>query len=228
MENGGTLRTLRTLVNANGFERIGQRVRRLRQHLGLGLRDLAAMADVSKNTLLRLEQGQSVHLSTLRNVCRALKIKPGQLVASELDSSVIAVHRRQDDRWFDMNTFTHFQESRRLSDKDIAHAQQDPEVIPFNIIWARFSNGRFNPNEIMLFHPTRARSHRGEEFVYVLEGEIEVVLASRTVTLAQGESALFYAAEEHYYQPVGEQRPARVLSIVFDPFPALGQPDDDL
>lgn len=227
MENSTALRNLRTLVNANGFERIGQRVRRLRQQLGLGLRDLAALADVSKNTLLRLEQGQSVHLSTLRSVCRALKVKPGQLVAMEQDSSLIAVHLTDDDKWFDMNTFTHFQQSRQLTPEEIELARNDGEVIPFNIIWARFSNGRFNPNEIMLFHPTRPRSHRGEEFVYVLDGAIEVVLASRTVALQQGESALFYAAEEHHYRPVGEQRPARVLSIVFDPFPALGLPEDE-
>lgn len=228
MDNSSALRTLRALVNDNGFERIGQRVRRLRQHLGLGLRDLAALADVSKNTLLRLEQGQSVHLSTLRRVCRALKIKPGQLVASELESSVIATHRRSDDQWFDMNCFKHALISTPLTPADIQNAEHDTNITPFNIIWSRFSNGRFNPNEIMLFHSTRARSHRGEEFVYVLEGAIDVVLASRTVSLERGESALFYAAEEHYYRPAGELRPARVLSIVFDPFPTLGQPDEDL
>lgn len=53
--------------------RFGQEVRRLRQTRGLSLDQLAAMANISRLTLLHLEQGRaSTRLFTLEQVADAL------------------------------------------------------------------------------------------------------------------------------------------------------------
>ncbi len=60
-------------------------------------------------------------------------------------------------------------------------------------------------------------THEGEEFVYVLEGVIELEIAdSELVRLAEGDSAYFRADRPHAYRNSGPA-PARFLSVATPP-----------
>jgi XRE family transcriptional regulator, regulator of sulfur utilization len=62
--------TISPSIEATAF---GQEVRRLRQARGLSLDQLAALANISRLTLLHLEQGKSsTRLTTLEQVASAL------------------------------------------------------------------------------------------------------------------------------------------------------------
>ncbi len=215
----GTKRVeIKELIHQVGFTVLGQRIRRIRSVRGLTIRELAAKAEVSKNTLLRLEKGEPTHISTVAQLCRALKVTPQQLTSQEfIEPSVVAVHRKEHDVWFNMNAFTSVMQPS-LTPEERARAPQDPAITPFCLIRSRLGDGVFNPNVIELFHPTPRRSHRGYEFMYVLEGASRVVINTDEYVLTAGESICFWASEEHHYEPVGEDS-VRVLSIVVDPLP---------
>jgi uncharacterized cupin superfamily protein len=51
---------------------------------------------------------------------------------------------------------------------------------------------------------TRLLAHDGEEFVYVLEGTLELIFEDRTYTLQQGELAAFPSTGGHRYRNVGD------------------------
>lgn len=220
-EEGGEVSSTRPIslkeaVELAGFEGIGQRIRRRRTNLGLSQNEVSDQAGVSKNTLIRVERGQAIQMASLKGIARALQLKIRDLVEDQSDSSIIAVHKRDNDLWFDMNQFIDLANSSPLPDQADLESQRG--VIPFCILLSRFQSGKFNPNLVIVTEPTKPRAHLGEEFVFVLEGEIGVCFDRNRIDLGQRESALFYASERHWYEPVGDH-PAQILSIVFDPFP---------
>lgn len=215
--------TLQELVDQAGLDVIGHRIRRLRTRQNYSIRDLADIAQVSKNTLLRLEQGQPTHLSTIVAVCKALKVKTNSVVGPETpQASIRAVHKVSDYVWMDMNNFAGFGNDPALDPELVRLNQLGPDVTPFSNMKARFGDGVFNPNVILLTKPTPRRSHRGDEFVWVVSGTLKVVFDDQEVVLQEEEACMFWAAEMHHYEPANEGETVKVLSIIIDPFP--GQP----
>lgn len=211
-------RDLKALIESAGFEVIGQRIRRIRTRANLTIRDLADKAQVSKNTLLSLEQGNPTHISTIKVICRALKMRPEELAGKEfVQPSVVAVHRKDDMEWYDMNSFRNGETNDPLDSMDLTKEG----VTPFCLLKSRFPGGKFNPNIIDLGVATPSRSHRGEEFVYVIDGKVRINVGTQSYDLEAGESMCFWAAEVHNYEPLDEGNPARLLSIILDPFPKL-------
>ncbi|MBL8048716.1 MAG: helix-turn-helix transcriptional regulator [Chthonomonas sp.] len=206
----------REKVEQLGYGVLGQRLFRARTYHDLSVRDLADRAQVSKNTITRIEKGLPVHIETLRILARALKLKPENLVAAEFDvGNTVSVARTTTGRWFDLATYTgSMPTSPELSaDPD----QWASDAQPFSPLASRDIEGRFNPNLIVLRAPTERRSHRGEEFAYVLTGRLRVVFDDRAVELEAGDSIYFWAAESHRYEPISED--VKLLSIVLDPVP---------
>src|SRR5690606_13664541 len=65
--------------------------------------------------------------------------------------------------------------------------------------------------------PSGWSSHDGEEFIYVLSGEIEIHLDEYApFRLKTGESAYIDSRMRHAFVKCGDE-PARMLSICFDP-----------
>lgn len=206
----------RRQVKAIGFATIGQRLLRARTHRELSVRDLADLAQVSKNTVTRAEKGMPIQAETLRLLAIALMIKPSELVSPTFElSDTLRVARKDQGRWFDVHAYTgSIADSPELSANPSEWAAG---VLPFCPLGSRDSGGKFNPNLLVLTHATDRRSHRGEEFVYVLEGSVRVAFDQRSVELEQGDSLYFWAGESHWYEPLAPQ--VRLLSIVLDPFP---------
>jgi quercetin dioxygenase-like cupin family protein len=79
---------------------------------------------------------------------------------------------------------------------------------------------RMTPS-LAVVEPTGASAeratHEGEEFIYVLEGKIELEIAdSELVCLEEGDSAYFKADRPHAYRNTGTE-PARFLSVATPP-----------
>src|SRR4051812_37284643 len=77
---------------------VGARLKRARQRMGLSIRDLAAAANVSKNSVVRLEQGAPAHTLTVLKLASALGIHVASLAKPEAEGRAMAVHRNEDDR----------------------------------------------------------------------------------------------------------------------------------
>jgi transcriptional regulator with XRE-family HTH domain len=212
-----TREEFRIKVQEMGFEAIGQRLHRARTSKDLTIRDVADRADVSKTTVQRVEQGKPIQLDSLRMIAYGARIKVGDLLNSEFKiGTARSVHRKSEELWFDLHEFSGLTTSTELPDDRNTWA---PSTLAFCLMKSRDADGRFNPNLMLVNQPTQTRSHRGEEFVFVVEGRIQVVFEDKAEQLNKGESMFFWAAEHHRYQPVEAGEQALVLSIVLDPFP---------
>jgi transcriptional regulator with XRE-family HTH domain len=203
---------------------IGARIRRARQRMGLSIRDLAAVAGVSKNSIVRIEQGGVSNVSTILKVSAAMGIHVATLAKPTGETQVMALHRHEDSRWFDLTDFGAGPLGgldRPLSEEERAKFVKDGTDTPLLILKSRLETGRLLSTVIELYHESERRSHAGEEFVYVLRGHALVHIGAQTVELTQGESVVFWSAEEHSYAPAeGSELPVQVLSVRLDDRPA--------
>ncbi|AIE83683.1 cupin domain-containing protein [Fimbriimonas ginsengisoli] len=200
---------------------LGGRLRRARLRMGLSIRDLAKMANVNKNSVVRMEGGGAPHVTTLLKVCVALGIHVASLAKpSGSENEVVVIHRASDDRWYDLTDFGAGPLGgldRPLSSQERAAMVKKGTKTPLLILTSRLESGRLLPTVIELYQASEPRSHVGEEFVYVLEGTATVTVGQNSFDLGCGESATFWSAEEHVYAPASEAPlPVRVLSVRID------------
>jgi DNA-binding XRE family transcriptional regulator/quercetin dioxygenase-like cupin family protein len=220
---------VRTLLKNTSPAVIGARLKRYRLRQGLSIRDLAAKAGVSTNSVLRIESGGDVHALTLIKICASLGLHVVRLGdVDHLDpEGISAVHRHEDDRWYDLTDFGSGPvggRDRPLSQEERAEMVGTGTVdVPLMIMKCRLESGRLMQSVIELYHPSEARSHSGEEFIYVLEGTATITVGTRQYVLDKGEGITFWSTEEHTYAPAeGSELPVRLLSVFIDEKPRPG------
>ena len=200
-------------------EVVGNRLRRARTRQGLSIRELAERANVSKNSIVRLESGGMPQAITVVKLCSAMGIHVAAIAKpTPEEGQIVAIHRRDEDRWYDLTDFG----AGPLADRPLTEAQRRTMVekgtkVPLLLLKSRLEAGNILPTVIELYQQSERRSHPGEEMVYVLSGRAEISVGSETFTLDEGESATFWSAEEHAYAPAeGAELPVRVLSVRID------------
>jgi len=57
------------------------------------------------------------------------------------------------------------------------------------------------------------RTHEGYEWLYVLAGELRLILADHDITMTPGEVAEFDTSLPHWFGPAGD-RPVEILSLL--------------
>jgi transcriptional regulator with XRE-family HTH domain len=198
----------------------GDRLRRTRVQQRLSIRQIAELSKISKTSVVQVESGRSSRRSTYLKVAEAMGLHLDRLLQPDAtEERPYAVHRRQDDAWFDMVDFG----NGPLPEA----AQKDPEarralsvrsgIAPLNILTSRLERGRIKPTVLELYESSPVRSHAGEEHVFVLEGEAIVTVGGAEISLSTGEAVTFWSSEPHSYAPQsGSHLPVRLLSVRVD------------
>lgn len=188
---------------------IGKRLRAIRRAQHATLADISARAGVSISALSKIENAQiSASYDLLKRACDALGIGIEDLISNAPKTQLSGrktVTRRGEGEQFRSDQYDYRIHASEISKKT---------MIPFEmVIRARRVEDFDHWSE-----------HEGEEFVYVLEGAIEIHTEQYApFRLATGESAYFDSSMKHLYLAVGEGD-ARVLSISHDPAATARRP----
>lgn len=165
---------------------IGPRLKRARERRQVTLVQLSAETGISKSTLSRLESGQrKPSLELLLPIAHAHRIPLDELIgAPEIgDPRIRPRPQKRRDRIVVPLT----------TDPHAAHAWK--VVIP--------------PER----GERRLRSHAGREWIYVLAGELRLILGGRDLTMSAGEVVEFDTEVPHWFGAAGH-RPVEILSIL--------------
>ncbi|HEU4658649.1 MAG TPA: XRE family transcriptional regulator [Capillimicrobium sp.] len=170
---------------ASDEERIRRRLRALREERGLSLDAVAAAAGMAPSTLSRLETGKRrLAVDHLAPLARALGTSVDALVAPAHEGDP-RVRRR-------------------------ARTVNGMRVVPLS------RGDGPGPRAYHLTIPVRGepdpRSHDGHEWLYVLGGELRLVLGDDDLVLRPGEAAEFSTWTPHWMSGVGG--PAEVLVLM--------------
>lgn len=204
----------------------GPRVRQLREARKLTIRELADRVGISKNTLLRLEQGFPIAEPLLIRICNALQTIPPNLFVAESDWTLpYRVHRGGDSPW--RIAFRRQRAPSRYQDFEAV----DPEaervrmgnlgfVTGFlHTMDCTLRNGKLQAAVVELYGDQERNGYRhsGEEFVYCLQGRLKFTISSHTLILEPGDGVTFWSRYRHRYEsalPVAEGvEPTRMLMV---------------
>ena len=175
--------------------RIGPKIRHTRLLKGLTLRDLADIAQCSESLLSKIENGRAnPSLKMIHRIASALGTPVAGLFQLGGDPEDIVLRRGQ-------RPVIETDQVRR------GDGVQLEAVIPT-------ASGHLLSGYINHIEPGGGSEgliqHEGEEFGYVLEGEIELNVAGRAYRLREGDSFHFLSERAHSYRNVGRKK-ARVL-----------------
>ena len=179
-------------------KRIGERIKRLRLKKSMGLVELGRQTGLSASFLSQLETGRVV--PTLRNLARVAIVfgKDLNYFFEAEPQPMFRIHRKK--------------ERTRLPQSGV----EDPNYY-FESLGFMVPDRQLDPY-LAEFLPQRKPSdvrphvHPGHEFLYVLEGELEIRHADKTHTLEAGDGVYFDASTPHAYRCAGKN-PAQVIIV---------------
>jgi transcriptional regulator with XRE-family HTH domain len=163
---------------------VGPRLRRLRERRSVTLTALAAKTGISKSTLSRLESGQrKPSLELLLPLAETYHLPLDELVgAPPVGDPRIRTRPRT--------------RNGRLV---YPLTQQSSAMAVWKVVI---------PPE----RERRLRTHAGYEWLYVLAGELQLILGEHDLTMQPGEVAEFDTRQPHWFGPAGDQ-PVEILSV---------------
>jgi transcriptional regulator with XRE-family HTH domain len=166
---------------------VGPRLRALRQQRDMTLADLSAATGVSVSTLSRLESGQRrPNLELLLPLAQAHQVPLDELIGAAATGDP-RIHAQP----FTRNGMTVLPLTRRTGG-----LQAYKLVIPT-------SRARLEPD---------LRVHEGYEWLYVLSGQLRIVLGEHDLLLRAGEAAEFDTRVPHWFGRAGAA-PVELLSL---------------
>jgi transcriptional regulator with XRE-family HTH domain len=163
---------------------VGPRLRRLRERRELTLTALAERTGISKSTLSRLETGErKPSLELLLPLCEIFHLPLDELVGAP-----------------------------RVGDPRV---RMRPKTRNGRLVYPLSSRPGAMAVWKVVIPPERERrlrTHAGHEWLYVLSGQLRLILGENDITLDPGEVAEFDTSLPHWFGPAGEE-PVEILSV---------------
>jgi transcriptional regulator with XRE-family HTH domain len=189
---------------------IGDRIRRLRLKKSMGLVELGRHTGLSASFLSQLETGRVV--PTLRNLARIAMVFSKDL-SYFFESEPVAIFRvhRQKDRVRLPQTGV---EPPTYTFESLGFMVPDRHMDPY---FAEFipMAGDIEP---------KAHVHPGFEFLYVMNGELELTHGEHQTVLGEGDSVYFDSAAPHSYRCAGQTPAGAIIVTIHQPLQAQAQP----
>jgi len=178
----------------------GDRIRRIREERGLSIKDLSSRAGIDVAALRRIESGETIPaLGQLVRLGRALDMKMGYLISPGICATMTVVHK--DERR---------PVSRYGATKSMLCGYSYESLAPEKA-------ERFMEPFIVTLVPTETEdfsTHAGQEFLYVLAGEVKVQVGDRVDLLKPGDAAYYDSVEPHLVRCVGTS-PAQIVAVLY-------------
>jgi transcriptional regulator with XRE-family HTH domain len=196
---------MEALMNAvNGSTetmKVCENIKTIREDQGLSLQELAGRTGYSTAVLSQIENHlESPSLGTMVHLAKALHVSIGSFFNREETEPFTII--RQDER----QTVSRFASKEGVNYgytyESLGVGKKDRQMEPF-----------FLTLEPATLPSDASSSHEGEEFIYVLEGAIDVTLWDHTDVLSEGDSIYYESSIPHRVQCHGDY-PAKILAVI--------------
>jgi transcriptional regulator with XRE-family HTH domain len=182
---------------------LGQKIKSLRQRQGLSLPQVAEKAGLSEPLMAQIE-GEVVAppVATLLKISRALNVNIGYFFQDQAaEKRAVIVPRNERKKVFrriheEPSKVGYYYES-------LAYPKADKHMEPFHVTFEVK-----NKADLIFFN------HKGEEFIYVLDGQLEFNYEDETYALGTGDSLYFDASLPHAFRAVGK-KPALAIDVIY-------------
>ena len=182
--------------------RVGEKIKRLREAKRLSLKEVADFSGFSTALLSQMENHLvSPSLGTIIKLAKAFGVKVGDFFGETEGEPFTIV--RKDER----KTISRFASTDGVkygySYESLGFDKKDRHMEPFIVTL-----------EPATIKTSKTSVHEGEEFIFVLEGEMEVLLGSHADILYPGDSIYYNSNIPHRVQ-CHEDRITKILAVLY-------------
>lgn len=159
--------------------RIGSNLKRLRLESGLSQKAFAASTHLSPTLISRIENGLvRPSIATLELIAHTLKVDIGFFFKDEEQKQFVISHKGKrknfpSERGYEIESLVEEMENQFM----------DPAIVSLK--------GKDAEDKVEL------ATHEGQEFMYVLEGRVEMILGTKRFVLNKGDSAYWNGSVPH-------------------------------
>lgn len=180
---------------------IGERLKRIREMQGISLEKLAKLAGVDERYLREVENVKVFpDLGSIIRLSKALRVATGIILDEESGYSYSVIRK----------------EDRRDTHRTPSGTRDNPQYLYQSLSTGVVSR---HMESFIVTLPAGGEaddlsSHEGEEFLFVLDGEMRIRLGKKEETLKEGDSIYYLSSVPHSLKSSGAG-PAQVLAVVY-------------
>jgi quercetin dioxygenase-like cupin family protein len=176
----------------------GKKLQSIRKEKGFTIEELSEKTGISSTVLTDLEAGGSLlPLGQLIKLSKALNLRMADVIATGEESySIVRSTERQ--------AFARFGKTKQTAYgyeyESLAPDKKDKTMEPF----------------IVTLQPSVAdqpSSHDGQEFIYVIDGQMEAIIENQSYILDPGDTIYYDSTVSHLVRAHGD-KPAKILAVI--------------
>lgn len=192
----------------NNHSIVGAKIKRLRETKNLSLEEISERSGLTVEQIQSIETDQNLpSLGPLIKIARALGVRLGTFM-DDNDALGPIVTRAKDREADSSISFSNGATDARkhMEYHPLAQQKAGRHMEPFVI--------DINPEETPNF---QLSDHEGEEFIYVMQGEVELVYGKETFHLYEGDTIYYDSIVKHHLHGA-PGKSAKILAVVYIPF----------
>lgn len=185
---------------------IGERIKLLRESKNISLEEMAKRTKLDIVQVEKIEQAKELpSLTPLVKIARVLGVRLGTFLDDHDESGPVIVRKNMHNKTVSFSTSDTLAH-RHMDYFSLSPSKTGRHMEPFIIQIEPASEG---VHFIM-------SSHEGEEFIYCLDGMVEINYGKDTYVLEEGDSIYYDSIVAHHVH-AGNDKGAKILAVVYTP-----------
>ena len=187
-------------------EEFAKKIVDIRERQNMSIEELSERSGVKLDVLKAMENGEVIpSLTPLTKMARALGVRLGTFLDDTPELGPVVTRDGKTENSLYFSGREDVTNASNLEFHSLGAGKIDRNIDPF-IIGIEYEEGE-----------KELSSHEGEEFIYVLEGEIEVIYGKDTFTMSEGDSIFYDSVVPHHLHASGEKE-SKILAVLYTPY----------
>ncbi len=189
----------------NSTKIVGEKIKSLRTAREISVQELAERSGLSEEQVIRIENNVDIpSLAPLIKIARALGARLGTFLDDQTELGAVVCRKQEtndtisfSNNAMDARTHMHY--------SSLSKSKADRHMEPFIVEIEKVNNTEYTLS-----------SHEGEEFIYVLEGIIEIAHGKQKYVIEAGDTIYYDSIVPHHVHGF-EGQAAKILAVVYTP-----------
>ncbi|MBQ8607255.1 MAG: helix-turn-helix transcriptional regulator [Bacteroidaceae bacterium] len=189
----------------NNTKIVGEKIKSLRTAREISVQELAERSGLSEEQVIRIENNVDIpSLAPLIKIARALGARLGTFLDDQTALGAVVCRKQEtndtisfSNNAMDARTHMHY--------SSLSKSKADRHMEPFIVEIEKVNNTEYTLS-----------SHEGEEFIYVLEGIIEIAHGKQKYVIEAGDTIYYDSIVPHHVHGF-EGQAAKILAVVYTP-----------
>ena len=193
---------------SNSHTIVGHKIKGLRESKNLTIEEISERSGLSVEQITSIENDENLpSLGPLIKIARALGVRLGTFMDDNDALGPVVCRAEECEREHSISFSNDATDARKhMEYHPLAKQKAGRHMEPFVI--------DINPEEGKEF---QLSAHEGEEFIYVMSGEVEIAYGKETYTLKEGDSIFYDSIVKHHVHGA-PGKSAKILAVVYIPF----------